>query len=139
MRIVFTGNEEEVKQAEHYLEIMLGDYTPTQQYAASILMHMLLKENFKKLIEDIKEVTGFKVNDRNSSKVVAWKKKVKKIGRCEVCGSKKDLTAHHIVPWAYSIKGRTDVTNGQCLCKDCHAMMHNDALWLEYMLKKVRE
>jgi predicted restriction endonuclease len=137
MAIKFTGSEEDVKQAEHYLEIMLGDYTPQQQYAASILMHMLLKENFDKLMELIKEETGFRVNDRNSSRVVVWKKKVKKVGKCEVCGSKEKLVAHHIIPWAYSIKGRTDVRNGQCLCSECHKMMHNDRLWIDYMMKKV--
>jgi predicted restriction endonuclease len=139
MKIKFYGNEEKVQQAENYLEIMLGDYTPTQQYAATILMHMLLKEDFRQLMEDLREITGFKVNDRNSAKVVAWKKKVKKIGRCEICGSKNNLVAHHIVPWSYSIKGRTDVTNGQCLCRDCHVMMHNDDLWIEYMQKKVKK
>jgi 5-methylcytosine-specific restriction endonuclease McrA len=136
MRIKFYGNEDEVKQAENYLEIMLGDYTPQQQYAASILMHMLVKDEFSKLVEMIKEVTGFKVNDRNSTRVVVWKKKVKSVGKCEVCGSKKNLVAHHVIPWAYSIKGRTDVSNGQCLCEDCHKMMHNDIVWLEYMKKK---
>lgn len=137
MKIKFTGKEEEVKLAEECLEIYLGDYTPQQQHAASILLHMLLKdEGFFKLMDFIKELTGFKVNNRNSSKVVMWKKKVKKIGKCEICGSTENLVAHHIVPWAYSIKGRTDIKNGQCLCKNCHRMMHDDNLWLEYMMRK---
>ena len=139
MKIKFVGNEEEVKLVEKYLEIYLGDYTPEQQYAASILLHMLLKDdNFHKLMELVKEVTGFRVNDRNNSRVVMWAKKVKKIGKCEICGSTKNLVAHHKIPWAYSIKGRTDIKNGQCLCTKCHHMMHNDDLWFEYMRKKVK-
>lgn len=138
MKIKFEGNTEDVILAERCLEVYLGDYTPAQQYAASILLHMILKEKYSKLMEYVKEATGFKVNDRNSSRVVAWKKKVKAVGKCEICGSKERLVAHHKIPWADSINGRTDVNNGQCLCRDCHKMMHNDQLWMEYM-KKVKK
>ena len=65
--------------------------------------------------------------------MVTWAKKVKKVGKCEICGATKELEAHHIIPWEYSIKGRTDVGNGQCLCKRCHKMMHNDAEWIKHM------
>jgi hypothetical protein len=137
MRIKFTGNKEQVEQANRYLEIYLGDYTPEQQYAASILLHMLLKDDgYRELMELLKEVTGFRVNDRNSGRVVAWKKKVKKGGKCEVCGATKNLEAHHKIPWSCSIKGRTDVKNGQCLCRSCHDMMHDDYLWVEYMRRR---
>lgn len=137
MKIIFDGNPEEVKIAERCLEVFFGDDPPYRQYAASILLHMLLKDDFGKFIEYSKEVTGFRVNDRNSSRVLAWKKRVKKAGKCEVCGVKKNLVAHHIVPWSYSISGRTDTDNGQCLCGDCHKMMHNDELWIEHMRKAV--
>lgn len=137
MKIKFTGNEEKVKLAEEMLDIYLGDYTPEQQYAASILLHMLLKEDYSKLMAYVKEITGFRVNDRNSSRVVLWKKKVKQAGRCEICGATENLAAHHKIPWAHSIKGRTDIKNGQCLCNECHNIMHDDALWTEYMRKKV--
>lgn len=139
MKIVFIGNEEEVKRAEECLEIFLGDYTPEQQYAASILLHMLLKDKvFNELMELVKEITGFKVNNRYGSRAVMWAKNVKKAGACEICGAKEHLVAHHKIPWAYSIKGRTDINNGQCLCRKCHKMIHDDDLWIEYMSKKVR-
>ncbi len=140
MKIKFTGNEEDVKQAEKLLEIYLGDYTPEQQYAASILLRMLLKDkNYYKLMDYVKEVTGFRVNNRGSGKVVTWAKKVKQIGKCEICGATENLVAHHKIPWSCSIKGRTDIKNGQCLCRDCHKMMHDDILWLEYMRKKANK
>lgn len=139
MKIKFYGPEEDVKVAERLFDIYTGDYTPTQQYAASILLHMMLKENFDKLMEYAKEVTGFKLNNRNSGQVITWKKKVKQVGKCEICGDKENLVAHHKIPWAYSIKGRTDVRNGQCLCDECHKMMHNDLAWMEYMQKKMQE
>ena len=136
MRIKFTGNEEKVKLAEKCLDVYIGDYTPDQQYAASILLHMLLKNEYWKFIELVKEVTGFKVNNRVSGSAITWGKKVKQAGKCEVCGAKENLEAHHIVPWSHSIAGRLDLKNGQCLCKNCHKMMHNDALWVEYMKKR---
>ena len=79
MKIKFTCNEEELKLVEKCIEIYLGDYTPEQQYAASIMLHMILKDKqFSELMALLKETTGFKINDRNSSRVVMWKKKVKK-------------------------------------------------------------
>lgn len=136
MKIKFNGDEEKVKEAEKLLAICLGDYTPQQQYAASILLHMLLKEEYDTLKEYMKEVTGFKVNNRYGGQAVTWARKVKRAGACEICGSKEKLVAHHLVPWSASIKGRFDVKNGQCLCESCHKMMHNDLLWIEYMSKK---
>lgn len=139
MKIIFTGNSEDVRAAEKLLNVILGDYKPEQQYAASILLRMLLKDNqYTKLVEYVKEVTGFRVNDRNSGRVASWKKKVKEAGRCELCGSGENLVAHHKIPWSQSIKGRTDINNGQCLCKKCHKIMHDDELWIEFMQKKVR-
>ena len=119
--------------AKECIEIYTGDYEPYKQYAASILLKMILKEKYPIVMDEIRESLGFKINNRNSSKVNTWKKKVKKIGKCEICGSKENLVAHHIIPWEYSITGRTDINNGQCLCSDCHKMMHNDIEWIDYM------
>lgn len=118
---------------EECIEIYKGDYSPIQQYAASILLKMLLKEKYQATMNEIKESLGFKINNRNSSKVRTWKSKIKKIGKCEICNSKDNLVAHHIIAWEYSITGRTDINNGQCLCDKCHHMMHNDAKWIDYM------
>ena len=136
MKIKFYGNQEEVEQAEKCLEILLGDYTPQQQYAASILLHMMLKGNYSQFVEAFKEITGYKVNNRQSGKAVTWGKKIKARGKCEICGATENLVAHHIVPWAYSIKGRFDLNNGQCLCDNCHKMMHDDLMWIEYMQRR---
>lgn len=111
------------------IAIYIGDYSAEKQYAASILLKMLFKERYHELQALLKEETGFKVNDRRNTKVVSWSKKVKKTGKCEVCGSKEKLVAHHRIPWEYSIKGRTNLNNGQCLCENCHKIIHNDKKW----------
>lgn len=138
MKLTFVCAEEDVQTLKRCVEIYLGDYTPTQQYAASILMKMILKDKqFHRLMDSLREKTGFKVNNRQSSKAIRWAKKIRSAGKCEVCGSREDLHAHHIVPWEYSIRGRLDLSNGQCLCKGCHKMMHDGKLWVDYMMKKV--
>lgn len=116
------------------LEIYMGDYSVERQYAASILLKMILKEvRYTEIMNQVKETLGFKINDRNNSKVISWKRKIKKIGKCEICGSKENLIAHHIVPWECSIRGRVDVNNGQCLCENCHKIVHNAVAWIDYM------
>ena len=35
-----------------------------------------------------------------------------------------DLQAHHIVPWADSVKLRFDIDNGGTLCVRCHKILH---------------
>lgn len=125
--------QKETDLAIRCLEIYMGDYSVEKQYASSIILKMLFKKKYRKLMEEVREATGFKVNNRSDAKVIYWAKKVKKKGKCEICGSKEKLVAHHIVPWEYSIKGRTDINNGMCLCSNCHKMMHNDDDFIEYM------
>lgn len=127
-----TQKEEDKKTLIKCLKIYMGDYSMLQQYACSILLKMILKEQYKEVMNQVKEELGFKINDRNNSKVIAWKKKIKNRGKCEICDSTTNLVAHHIIPWEYSIKGRTDVSNGQCLCNKCHKMIHNDEKWIDY-------
>lgn len=125
------SNDQIVKEC---LKIYIGNYSKEQQYASSILLKIILKEKkYIELMNRVKEVLGFKINNRNDSKVIAWKRKVKKIGKCEICNVTKNLVAHHLIPWEYSVTGRTDITNGQCLCEKCHKMVHNDEAWVNYM------
>lgn len=128
----FVG-EENRDVADECIKIYIGNYSPDMQYASSILLKMLLKGKYKSIMDEVKEYLGFRINDRSSSDVLNWKRAVKKAGACSVCGSKENLEAHHKVPWEYSITGRTDVDNGECLCEKCHKMMHNDLAWIEYM------
>ena len=118
---------------DNCIAIYVGNYKPYQQYAASILLKMFLKENYPSVMNEIKELLGYKINNRNSSKVIVWKNKIKKRGKCEMCGSNQKLVAHHIIPWEHSISGRVDISNGQCLCERCHKIVHNDFMWIDYL------
>ena len=127
------SNADELKAVIECLTVYMGDYEPTQQYAASILLKTILKEKkYKALMDAVKEELGFKINNRSDKAVLKWARNIKKKGACELCGEKEHLVAHHVIPWEYSVKGRTDISNGQCLCTECHKMVHSDIKWLEY-------
>lgn len=40
--------------------------------------------------------------------------------KCILCGSNKNVVAHHIKRWADAPELRFVVSNGVCLCDDCH-------------------
>jgi transposase len=63
---------------------------------------------------------------RNSKEARTWSLKVKErdCWKCVKCGSKDDLHAHHIIPWAKSKALRYDVSNGITLCIPCHQIEH---------------
>lgn len=58
-----------------------------------------------------------------------WRKSVyrKYDYKCDVCkkDSDNDLTAHHLEGYAENPKLRTDVSNGVCLCIECHKKFHS--------------
>lgn len=43
-------------------------------------------------------------------------------GKCAHCGTTHKLTLHHLVP--KSKAGAEDITNLQCLCRNCHDVVH---------------
>jgi hypothetical protein len=45
---------------------------------------------------------------------------------CRDCGSKEDLTAHHILSFNDFAEFRFDVQNGVTLCRSCHKIDHED-------------
>jgi len=64
---------------------------------------------------------------RNSSEYRKWRKNVKeRDGCCVRCNSEESLHAHHIIPVSENKDLATDVSNGETLCKSCHAKEHPD-------------
>lgn len=115
--------------------VLIGDYHINRKYAAILLLKALLpREIAKRILED----DGIYPIDRNDPRVRKWKKIILSKGKCEICGTDKELEAHHIIRWADFPKGRIDINNGQCLCIDCHAKMHKDENIEALILSKKR-
>jgi hypothetical protein len=58
---------------------------------------------------------------------VNWKKYKHIVGRCEHCGSRENLTSHHIV--SRSQGGVSVLDNIEVLCRDCHDMKDLTGGW----------
>jgi hypothetical protein len=54
-----------------------------------------------------------------------WVKLVKKRDnyKCQICGSNKDIQAHHIKPYKDYPELRYDINNGITVCIDCHVII----------------
>lgn len=50
---------------------------------------------------------------------------IRKDKHCQICKSITKRHAHHIKHAKYYPKLRFDVSNGICLCSDCHMVLHN--------------
>lgn len=55
-----------------------------------------------------------------------WRKAVLKRydHACAHCGSRDNITAHHVIPYSIDESLRFDVSNGMCLCASCHNKEH---------------
>ena len=58
-------------------------------------------------------------------------------GRCELCGSKRGLESHHIIPKVCG--GDDSEENLICVCQRCHTILTPRALLTKLGLKKKRE
>ena len=68
-----------------------------------------------------------KDGDRNNRKLQKWGTKVKKRDskKCVICGSNKNLNAHHLNGYHWDIENRDNVDNGVTLCEACHHGFHD--------------
>ena len=94
------------------------------QRRASLLILEIFIRDFNILKKELLSIPVGEVMDRNDPKVKEWTRKVLAKGKCEICGSTKQLEAHHIEYWSLCPEKRIDVKNGRCLCLKCHAKMH---------------
>lgn len=64
-------------------------------------------------------------------------KVVKEAGMCELCGSKRALEAHHIIPIVAG--GIDSYDNLLCVCNRCHALLTPRSLLTKLGKEKVRQ
>ena len=71
---------------------------------------------------------------KRDPKYKTWVIAVKSIGHCEGCGSIERLEAHHILPKAKFPHLIHDISNGKCLCRKCHQLLHGVKYHLDELL-----
>ena len=101
--------------------VLIGDFSIYRKKAAFLLLKHYLPTDFLKMLLEDEELYPF---SRNDKRVREWKKEVLKIRKCEKCGVKENLEAHHYIRWSEYPRGRIDVNNGVCLCHKCHTEEH---------------
>lgn len=65
-----------------------------------------------------------------------WSKVIRQVGRCEICGARFDLQAHHLLEKSVFQHLRYDLSNGICLCGSHHQFdrelsAHNNSASIE--------
>ena len=72
----------------------------------------------------------------------AWSKAIRARDKyeCQECGckDKKKLHAHHIKDWESYHELRYNITNGETLCRECHAKRHPEFAHLILKLHRVK-
>jgi len=61
---------------------------------------------------------------RTRESYLICRKSVRRIGKCEKCGSTENLHAHHILPYSEYPEFGADPNNIEVLCAVCHAKEH---------------
>lgn len=64
---------------------------------------------------------------RNYLEIKQWAQDILKRDNytCQICGSKNDLEAHHLLSYAYYPESSLDIDNGITMCKDDHVEFHS--------------
>ena len=70
------------------------------------------------------------IKKRTNNELDKWARAVKKRdqNKCVICGSIRDLEAHHIIPVSHNESYKYIVPNGITLCSKCHWYVHNKML-----------
>lgn len=65
-------------------------------------------------------------SEKRTGSAARWASAVKDASgnECELCGKNKNLHAHHLEVFMANPELRCEVSNGVCLCRDCHIDFH---------------
>ena len=77
---------------------------------------------------------------RTNTKLATWSNSIKHRDgeQCKVCASTDNLESHHIIPVSVDSERMYDKSNGICLCKKCHDIIHTYMRKVEEIQKDER-
>lgn len=58
---------------------------------------------------------------------------------CLACGSEKDLTCHHIIPFSKNKDLELEISNLIVVCKDCHYTFCHLRSWRSYNIHAIKD
>jgi len=69
---------------------------------------------------------ALRITRRQCKKYQRWSYLIKEAAGfiCDCCRENRKLNSHHLKNWKDHPKARYDVTNGVCLCEECHKAFH---------------
>ena len=83
------------------------------------------KINLKQYRKSTPNFTGDKNPAWAGGGIAYWKQKVTEVGSCDICGyNGTALNAHHLYAKHTHPELQSDITNGVCLCANCHQEFH---------------
>lgn len=93
-----------------------------------------LQRNLSKAHREIKKLkkadakTDTKAREKvkviSQQKLQSWSKRVRKVGKCDICNEAENLSAHHLWDKKTHPSLALQDENGVCLCIDCHNKFH---------------
>ncbi len=125
--ISFTVEDYEYEEIQHYAYIKgyrgKNYVSNFARFAVFTKMHCLdLRKKYPLPESDAEDIRKI----RSSRTYYYWRKTVLKRDKykCQKCGSRLNLHAHHILPFSKYPKLRFEETNGITLCARCHIEEH---------------
>ena len=105
-----------------FINYLRDDISIIRKHALALLLDCYLPE-WRKIVKA--KLLG-PIVERDSRIMQLWRKAVieRDGGKCVDCGSKKNVEAHHIIPWAEAPELRADPENGLTQCIECHSKCH---------------
>ena len=115
----------EIQHARHY-KLLLDYFEVKKEENLNDGLPQYKKVVYQKYCINIIKIQDERKKIRKSKRYQDWRMEVFKNAdfKCENCGKKGYLEAHHIKLFSEFIDGRFDVKNGQALCKNCHLEVH---------------
>jgi len=117
-------------------DTLLTDYQESEKRAGLFLAdYKRLNKECIKLVENNKKINValsfnqkaqkiIKKEQESKAKLKAWSLRVRKMGKCNVCGNTENLSAHHLYDKNTHSTLKYQDENGVCLCQDCHNSFH---------------
>lgn len=102
------------------------DFTETDMRKAIGKTGYCFITNYEANDGSLKNNVKYYIGPNEDKQLIEWRESVKRMAgyRCEKCGSTNHLEAHHKHPADEFPDEKYILSNGECLCRECHRKIH---------------